>query len=105
MLLTAFNLYAAVVTYIPQYRVRNDFRLMYGAAVTTFHQGYAHLYDLSAQQSAVEHIGPGFYWSPFLNPPPLVWLVSPLALLPFDVAAIVWTLLILAAASLAWYLA
>ena len=33
VLLTAFNLYAAFATYIPQYLVRNDFRLIYGAAL------------------------------------------------------------------------
>jgi hypothetical protein len=104
LLLAAFNVYAAAVTYIPQYRVRNDFRLMYGAALTTFEHGYGHLYDLAAQQSAVEHIGPGFYWSPFLNPPPLVWLVSPLALLPFDVAVLIWTALVAAALVVTWYL-
>ena len=64
LLLSAFDLYAAVVTYIPQYAVRNDFRLIYGAAETGLHQGYAHLYDLSAQRTSVEGLGPGFYWSP-----------------------------------------
>ena len=33
ILLAAFNLYAAVTTYIPQHLVRNDFRLIYGAAL------------------------------------------------------------------------
>jgi hypothetical protein len=39
VLLSAFNLYAAFVTYIPQYRVRNDFRLMYGAALNAWQHG------------------------------------------------------------------
>jgi alpha-1,2-mannosyltransferase len=104
ILLLAFDVYAAIVTYIPQYKVRNDFRLLYGAAQTTFHQGYPHLYDLAAQKSAVEGIGPGFYWSPFLNPPPLVWLATPLAVLPFTVAIIAWTVLVLGAVVLTWYL-
>ena len=50
-LLIAFDLYAAAVTYIPQYRVRNDFRLIYGAALTALRHGYSHLYDLSAQKA------------------------------------------------------
>src|SRR5260370_7558131 len=83
LLLVGTDVYFAVVTYIPQYRVRNDFRLMYGAALTGLHQGYSHLYDLAAQKQAVEGPGAGFYWSPFLNPPPLVWLVTPLTILPF----------------------
>ena len=33
VLLTGFNVYAAVVTYVPQFLVRNDFRLAYGAAL------------------------------------------------------------------------
>ncbi|MEO8744804.1 MAG: glycosyltransferase family 87 protein [Candidatus Dormiibacterota bacterium] len=103
-LLTAFDVYAAVVTYIPEYRVRNDFRLIYGAALTGLRHGYGHLYDLVAQKSVVEGLGAGFYWSPFLNPPPLVWLATPFTLLPFDVAIVLWTGLLLAALLLAWYL-
>lgn len=105
LLLIATDVYFAVVTYIPQYRVRNDFRLMYGAALTGLHQGYNHLYDLAAQKQAVEGLGAGFYWSPFLNPPPLVWLVTPLTIIPFTAALVVWTLLLLGALLLAWYLA
>jgi alpha-1,2-mannosyltransferase len=95
----------AVYVYLPQYRFRNDFRLLYGAVLTTFRDGYSHLYDPIAQRSAVEGLGPGFYWSLFLNPPPLVWLATPLAALPFSVAVILWTILLLAAAGLTWYLA
>ena len=69
----------AAYVYVPQYRFRNDFRLLYGAVVTTFHDGYSHLYDPIAQKAAVEGLGPGFYWSLFLNPPPLVWLATPFA--------------------------
>jgi len=105
ILLIAFDLYAAAVTYIPQYQVRNDFRLIYGAALTALRHGYNHLYDLSAQKATVESLGAGFYWSPFLNPPPLVWLATPLTLLPFNVAIVLWTVLLFAAALLAWYLA
>ena len=105
LLLIGFDLYAAAVTYIPQYRVRNDFRLMYGAALTGLHQGYGHLYDLAAQKQAVEGLGAGFYWSPFLNPPPLAWLVTPLTILPFTAALVVWTALLLGGLVLAWYLA
>lgn len=102
LLLTAFNLYAAAVTYIPQYRVRNDFRLIYGAAETGLRHGYAHLYDLAAQREAVEGLGQGFYWSPFLNPPPLAWLATPFTLLPFTAAIVLWSVLLIGAALLAW---
>ena len=105
LLLTAFNLYAAAVTYIPQFRVRNDFRLIYGAALTAWQHGYAHLYDLDAQKRAVEGLGAGTYWSPFLNPPPLAWLATPLLVMPFEAAILVWTLLIAVAAVFAWWMA
>jgi alpha-1,2-mannosyltransferase len=84
--------------------VRNDFRLIYGGALTGLHDGYGHLYDLAAQKAVVEGLGPGFYWSPFLNPPPLAWLATPLTILPFDIALWVWTLLLLGALLLTWYL-
>lgn len=95
----------AVYVYIPQYRFRNDFRLLYGTALAGLHSGYSHLYDLAAQKAAVEGLGIGFYYSPFLNPPPLVWLATPLTLLPFSAAVVVWTLIIAAAAVLAWHFA
>ncbi len=104
VLLIGFDIYAAVVTYIPEFRVRNDFRLIYGAALTGLHDGYGHLYDLTAQKASVEGLGPGFYWSSFLNPPPLAWLATPLTILPFNAAVWVWTLLLFGALLLTWYL-
>ncbi len=104
VLLIGFDIYAAVVTYIPEYRVRNDFRLIYGAALTGLHDGYGRLYDLGAQKASVEGLGPGFYWSPFLNPPPLAWLATPLTILPFNAAVWLWTLLLFGALLLTWYL-
>ena len=100
VLLSAFNLYAAVVTYIPQYLVRNDFRLIYGAALDGWQNGYAHLYDLVAQKAAVESLGA--YWSPYLNPPPLAWIATPFLLAPFEVAMVLWTVLVVGAAYFAW---
>ena len=101
-LLTAFNLYAAVVTYVPQFLVRNDFRLVYGAALNGWRNGYPHLYDLVTQQAAVESLGA--YWSPYLNPPPLAWLGTLFLPFPFGVATVLWTVLIAVAALLAWWL-
>jgi alpha-1,2-mannosyltransferase len=104
VLLIGFDIYAAAVTYIPEFRVRNDFRLIYGAALTGLHDGYGHLYDLAAQKASVDGLGLGFYWSPFLNPPPLAWLATPLTILPFNAAVWVWTVLVFGALVLAWYL-
>jgi glycosyl transferase family 87 len=104
LLLVAIDLYSAAVTYVPGYAVRNDFRLMYGAALVGLRQGYAHVYDLAAQQAAVQGLGPGFYWSPYLNPPPLAWLATPFTLLPFPAALVAWSALLIGAALLAWHL-
>lgn len=104
ILLAAINLYAATTTYIPQFRVRNDFRLIYGAALDGWEHGYNHLYDLAAQKAAVEGLGQGTYWSPFLNPPPLVWLATPFLAIPFEMAILLWSLLLVGAVLLAWRL-
>jgi glycosyl transferase family 87 len=103
ILLSAFNLYAAAVTYVPQFLVRNDFRLVYGAAMVGWQHGYAHLYDLAAQKSVVESLHA--YWSPYLNPPPLAWLGTAFLAVPFDLAILLWTAFLVGAALLTWRLA
>ena len=104
VLLIGFDLSAAATTYVSQYRVVNDFRLAYAAARVGIDSDYSHLYDLAAQQSAIEHLGPGFNAQPFISPPPLAWLVTPLLVLPFAAALILWSLLLLAALAWTWYL-
>jgi alpha-1,2-mannosyltransferase len=105
LLLTLFNLYAALSTYLPQFRVRNDFRLVYGAALDGWTYGYSHLYDLTIQKQVIEGLGQGTYWSPYLNPPPLAWLGTLFLPLPFEAATVLWTALLVGAALLAWRLA
>lgn len=105
VMLTAFNAYAAVVEFIPQYRFRNDFRLIYGAALAGWTNGYSHLYDLAAQKTATESLGSGIYWQPYLNPPPLAWLATPFLSMHFEVALLAWSALLLLGAWIAWRLA
>ena len=104
LILIGWDLWVAAAIYISQYAVRNDFRLAYGAAIVGTKSGYSHLYDLAAQKSAIESLGTGFNPQPFISPPPLAWLVTPLLLLPFQVALIIWTLLLLAALCWTWCL-
>jgi alpha-1,2-mannosyltransferase len=104
LILIAWDLWAAAGTYISQYAVRNDFRLAYGAALVGIRNGYSHLYDLQAQRSAIESLGAGFNPQPFISPPPLAWLATPLILLPFSIAVVVWTVLLLFALVWTWYL-
>jgi Glycosyltransferase family 87 len=105
ILLVAFNLYTAAVEFVPQYRFRNDFRLIYGAALAAWTNGYSHLYDLAAQKTATESLGSGIYWQPYLNPPPLAWLATPFLSLPFEVALLAWSALLLLATWIAWRVA
>jgi arabinofuranan 3-O-arabinosyltransferase len=104
LLLVVWDLWIAVTTFVPQYAVRNDLRLAYGAALVGVRDGYARLYDLAAQKTAIESLGQGFNPQPFISPPPLAWLVTPLLALPFTAALVVWTLLLLLALGWAWYL-
>jgi Glycosyltransferase family 87 len=104
VMLIGWDLWVLAPTYISQYAVRNDFRLAYGAATVGITSGYGHLYDLAAQKSAIEKLGAGFNPQPFISPPPLAWLVTPFLALPFAVALVLWTLLLLAALCWAWFL-
>lgn len=104
LILVGWDLFVLAPTLIPQYAVRNDLRLAYAAAKVGIEQGYGHLYDMSAQKAAIESLGPGFNPQPFISPPPLAWLVTPLLVLPFTAALVIWTLLLLAALVWTWYL-
>ena len=83
----------------------NDFRLFYSAARVGVARGWSHLYDLQAQSAAVTSLGPGFYWSPFINPPPMAWLALPFTTFPFRPALLLWTAFVAAGLLLAWSLA
>jgi hypothetical protein len=104
LILIVWNLWNLAPSYISKYPVVNDFRLAYSAATVGIKDGYSHLYDLAAQKTAIENLGPGFNPQPFISPPPLAWLVTPLLALPFNIALVIWTLALLAALVLAWHL-
>ena len=104
LILIGWDVLVLAPSLVPQYAVRNDLRLAYAAATVGIEQGYSHLYDLSAQKAAIESLGSGFNPQPFISPPPLAWLVTPLLALPFPFALAVWTVLLLAALVWTWYL-
>jgi hypothetical protein len=104
LILVGWDVWIAATTFIPQYGVRNDLRLAYGAALVGIRDGYGGLYDLAAQKTAIESLGHGFNPQPFISPPPLAWLVTPLLALPFTAALVVWTLVLLAALLWTWHL-
>ncbi len=103
-MLTAWDLVVAAPSFLTEYAVRNDFRLADAAAMVGLDDGYARLYDLSAQARAIRALGPEFNIQPFISPPPLAWLVTPLTGLPFAGALVIWTALLLAALLWTWYL-
>jgi hypothetical protein len=104
VMLTAWNVLVPGVTFLQEYAVRNDLRLAYAAALVGIQQGYSHLYDLAAQRDAILSLGPGFNPQPFISPPPLAWLVTPLLAIPFPAALVVWTAILIAALVWTWYL-
>jgi hypothetical protein len=104
VMLIGFDLLVPASTYVSEYAVRNDFRLAYAAATVGITSGYSHLYDLAAQKAAIDGLGSGFNPQPFISPPPLAWLVTPLLTLPFAVALVIWTLLLLALLCWTWFL-
>jgi len=104
LILVAWDAWAAATTFLPEYAIRNDLRLAYGAARVGLHQGYGHLYDLAAQQAAIQSLGAAFNPQPFISPPPLAWLVTPLLALPFPAALAIWTTLLVAALVWTWFL-
>ncbi|HSS93106.1 MAG TPA: glycosyltransferase family 87 protein, partial [Candidatus Dormibacteraeota bacterium] len=104
LILVVWDLWAAAGTFLSQYAVRNDFRLDFAAATVGIRDGYSRLYDLVAQKSAIDALGAGFNPQPFISPPPLAWLVTPLLLLPFGLALVLWTALLLMALGWTWYL-
>jgi len=103
-MLAGWDLAVAAPRFVSQFAVSNDFRLAYAAALVGLREGYGRLYDLSAQRSAILGLGQGFNPQPFISPPPLAWLVTPLTVLPFTAALVTWSVLLIAALLWTWYL-
>ncbi len=86
----------------------NDFTFYYAAARLGLAHGWSHLYDLRLQQEQLDAIGSHItvaQLARYVSPPPLAWLVTPLALLPYQVAYWLWSALLVGALVLAWHLA
>jgi Glycosyltransferase family 87 len=86
----------------------NDFTFYYAAARLGLAHGWSHLYDLRLQQEQLDAIGSHItvaQLARYVSPPPLAWLVTPLTLLPYQVAYWLWSTLLVAALVLAWHLA
>ncbi len=81
-----------------------DFHTYLAAAVVGLHQGWPHIYDQTLVAAAQMQLVPGQLSQPFLSPPAVAWLATPLMLFPYWFAYGIWavfTFLALAVA-LAW---
>jgi hypothetical protein len=80
-----------------------DFYVYYLAAKLGRAYGWAAIYDPAIFLPPVTAaVGKPL---PYLNPPELAWLVTPLSFFPYPLAAWIWTGVLLAALVLIWYLA
>lgn len=75
--------------------VSNDFRLCYMAARLVLDRGWPSLYDFAAQRSEAAALG--FFWQPFINPPPLAAWTLPFVTLPFSAGLVPWTVMLIVA--------
>ena len=79
-----------------------DFYVYYLAAQLGRAHGWAAIYDPAVFLPPVTAaVGKPL---PYLNPPELAWLVTPLSLLPYSVAAWIWTGLLAVAFAVIWYM-
>jgi hypothetical protein len=100
--LAAYDLasYLALVVFAPK---TSDFYLYYLAAQVGRAQGWVHMYDPTVYLPLLTATS-GRYM-PFLNPPFLAWLVTPLSFLPYQLALPLWSALIAACLVITWWLA
>jgi hypothetical protein len=79
-----------------------DFYVYYLAARLGRAHGWAAIYDPAVFLPPVTNaVGKPL---PYLNPPELAWLVTPLSYLPYTLAGWIWTGILAAALGLTWYL-
>src|ERR1700716_229454 len=79
-----------------------DFYVYYLAAQIGRVQGWTAMYDPAVFLPPVTAaVGKPL---PYLNPPGLAWLVTPLSYLPYTLAGWIWTVLLAGALGLTWYL-
>jgi hypothetical protein len=93
----------AIAHFIQRRPLEGDFALYYVFARIGLHHGWGSLYDLNAQRQEWHALGPTLFY-PEIYTPPVAWLVAPLAVLPFSVAIVLWTMLLVVALAGTWWL-
>ena len=103
----AYSLWLWFSSYVSD-NFHNDFTFYYAAARLGLAHGWSHLYDLRLQQEQLDAIGSHItiaQLARYVSPPPLAWLVTPLTVLPYQLAYWLWSTLLVGALVLAWRLA
>jgi arabinofuranan 3-O-arabinosyltransferase len=102
-----FDLFQWVVAYGSDH-FHNDFTFYYAAARIGANHGWQSIYDLNLQQAELDSIGSRIRIAElarYISPPPVAWLALPFSWLPYPVAYVLWSVLMLAALVGTWYLA
>jgi hypothetical protein len=95
---------AIYLTYVIAFFGHNDFRLYYAGAEVGLRSGWAHIYDVRLDQTAVAALRPVGPWYALLTPAPITWVVAPLTLVGYPAAYWVWVAFSLALLGAAvWY--
>ena len=81
-----------------------DYHTYKAAAVIGLEQGWSEIYDQATVAVAQIQLDPGEVAQPFLSPPTVAWLVTPLVPVPYSLSYYIWAVLTLVAyvAALAW---
>ena len=81
-----------------------DYHTYKAAAVIGLEEGWSEIYDQATVAVAQIQLDPGEVAQPFLSPPTVAWLVTPLVPVPYSLSYYVWAVLTLVAyvAALAW---
>jgi hypothetical protein len=81
-----------------------DFHTYVAAGQVGVEQGWPHIYDQVMIDVEQVELSPSHIVQPFLSPPAVAFITAPLGFLPYDVAYVVWAVLLLGvfAAALAW---
>ena len=81
-----------------------DFHTYVAAGQVGLRQGWSHIYDQGLVAIEQRALSPSQVAQPYLSPPTVAFVTGPLGFLPYDVAYVVWAVLLftLFAAALAW---
>jgi hypothetical protein len=108
-LLPALALAAILIAILANFLGRHeplgiDYHTYKAAAVIGLKEGWSEVYDQAAVAVAQIQLDPGEVAQPFLSPPTVAWLVTPLVPLPYSFSYYVWALLTVIAyvAAIAW---